>query len=467
MPHPVEPSDALPDFLRLEHAIEGCGWVEEESRALGCCIDFQSFQGPRDAPCRVWRGALGQRLVAIALPDVKLAGETDLFPRFIDLPLESRMALALVRAAGAFDWLLLLTQDRLDLHRLPSERLDARATNRAELEEDLLPHLAALAKGRNGRTATESSALSGAESLAGWIRHWTSTLGAAINLEKARSERLLWQWILMLQVARRTQGSELNQEWGLHARTDGAGGWVIGYEAASATQELCNALAQFETTFSSWLFEPAEDDDIIARLQAIDETSLLDRLRAELLMHSQDRFEPESIAWLFTDLAREQEGWRREVRGVEPIRARLQHEGWTVYQPLICDVEAFGLSAALKDCERLAEYFDEVNQYLLQRRNAGAGAAQQPDMFHPNPHGIGQEGLLNDGVNYLFGEALRLKGVEPERRLGVAVVFLLKGLQLSVQMNWPFFGVDTLEDLFAADAARTHKLHPGYLDPSS
>ena len=49
---------------------------------------------------------------------------------------------------------------------------------------------------------------------------------------------------------------------------------------------------------------------------------------------------------------------------------------------------------------------------------------------------------------HCIGEALRLKGVESERRFGVGVTFLLKALALVQKMEWPFLGVDTLDCLF-------------------
>ena len=186
----------------------------------------------------------------------------------------------------------------------------------------------------------------------------------------------------------------------------------------SATEDMSRHLLHFEDYFSSRLFE-MDRQDLTQRLEQIEETSLVDRLRAEMLMQSQDRFEPETVAWLFTSLDREQEGWRREVAGVEPVRRRLAHEGWTVYQPLVCDVGREGLTFALREADRLARYLNDVDQFLRQRRQADPGLpAGQPDLFRPNPRGIGATGLLDDGAQLPLRRGAAPARSRPRQPLG-------------------------------------------------
>jgi hypothetical protein len=442
------PSPLLADFHRLTQETRRCGWTPDESSVLKGELFFQTFQGGQVAPCQGYVNPAGQRLIVIALPDLLLPDHDSLFPRFVNLPLETRMVLAMVKLVGGYEWLLLTTRGRGELIRVAEETTECRAEREDAIQADLLPALAALARDRAAVMPGGASHLSGAVSLRDWIRHWALHLAPAIEQTPDETERIIWKWILMLQTIRRIEGSEAAGDWGLRCKlVDGR--WSISYDALSATDDLCHALERFDQSFSTWLFD-ADVAGQIRRLRRLEETSLLDRLRAELLMHSQDRFEPETVAWMFTDLEREQEGWRREVAGVEPARKRIQHDGWTIFQPLTVDVAHYGLTAALGDADRLAHYLNDQHHFFSQRRKIEdeGPLTIQPDLFCPNPRGIGPGGLLDDGANYLFGEALRLRGVEPGRRFGVGVTFLLKGLALIQHMDWPFLGIDTLDRLF-------------------
>jgi len=445
----MEPSLASnkPDLARLVRELTRCGWYEAPLDILEGELYFRTFQGGQVAPCLRFGSEKGRHLLLIALEQVALSGEEELFPHFLNLAMETRMALAAARLLGQPDWFLFLTRESVELYRMPEEVCEQRAATEKEMEEELLPALAALAQGREGGISLGARHLPGAESLGGWIQHSTVQLAAALKAPTAAVERMLWKWILMLQVARRSEGSEALGGWGLTCERQ-EGRWTIAYDAVSATDDLCRALEAFDQSFATRLFayESAEQTQW---LRGIEESSLVDRLRAELLMQSQERFEPETIAWLFTDLAREQEGWRREVAGAEPIRQRFSHDGWTIFRPLVADVGRYGLTAALRDAERLAQVLGDHNLYIQQRRkNDPQGPLSQPDLFHQNPRGIGPGGELDDGLNYLYGEALRVAGVAPERQFGVGVTFLLKALALGAKMEWPFLGLDTLDRLF-------------------
>jgi hypothetical protein len=452
LPQDPAVASALPSYGRLADEVERCGWQRAPHEALRQSVLFRTFQGGHAAACDRFGNEQGQFLLLVNLESVRLPGDEELFPRFLDLALEERMALALARTLGGVDWVLLLTQGRLELLRLADEVSEYRVGECEDFESALLPGLTALARGRARGGQIGHRQLPGAESLGGWIRHWSLQLAAAFEDQADHVERVIWKWILMLQVTRRMEGGEAaGGGWGLRCEPD-EGRWSVGYDAISATEDLCRALESFDQNFPTRRLE-SEEEPFLARLRRLDETSLIDRLRAELLMHSQNRFEPETVAWLFTDLAREQEGWRREVRGVEPIRKRIQMDGWTVYGPLVLDVGRYGLTAALGDTDRLADYLNELNLFERRRQlgERAAAATRQPDLFCPNPRGIGPTGQLDDGLNYMFGETLRLRGVPGDQRFGVAVTFLLKALALAPRMGWPFLGIDTLDRIFLAD----------------
>ncbi|OPZ08802.1 MAG: hypothetical protein BWZ08_00889 [candidate division BRC1 bacterium ADurb.BinA292] len=442
---------ADPSSLRLFPPCHGvladlqrCGWRPADQPSAPR-LEFRTYQGVHEAQCAEVENPAGRRLLLIGLESVVLARDEDLFPRFLNLAIETRMALAYGVAASRADWLLLLTRDRIDLYRLPEETALQQATAAGDYDEGLLPELAALARTEVDALRLGSQHLRGADSLRGWIRHWALQLAYAVQLPPDQVEPVLWRWILMLQWVRRTERSEANGSWGLYCRAEGDR-WAVGYDAQTAFADLTNALSRFDELFHSEMFR-CDLELLLGRLNQIEETTLLDRLRAELLMHSQDRFEPETVAWLFTDLAREQEGWRREVSGVEPLRRRLHHQGWTIYRPLACDVERHGLTFALRETERLAHYLNNQMVYARQPESPSPATAQ-PDLFKPEIRGVGPTGHLDDPVNYLFEEALRLRGVEAESRFGVGLVFLLKALALGQEFDWPFFGVDTLDALF-------------------
>lgn len=436
-------------YPALTRELKRCGWMECPLDILEGELYFQTFQGGCGAPCALHQNEQGRRLLLIGLEQVTLPPHEELFSRFLNLPLESRMALSVTHLLGEPDWLLLLTSDRLDLYRLPEELHLVSAHTPDEIEDDLLPALAALARGREDGLNPGASHLPGAETFGGWLRHWTHQIAATLRIDPSVVERLLWKWVLMLQTARRTEGCDLLGGWGLACERQ-AGRWTVSYNALNTVEELGRALELFDENFSTRLLpaEPARRRQ--EWLQRLEDASLLDRLRAELLMHTQDLFEPETVAWMFTDLAREQEGWRREMAGdIAPVRQSFRHEGWSVVQPMTCDVRRYGLTATLRDAERLARYLADLNLFMRQRkRTLPQAATLQMDLFCQNPRGIGPGGELDDGVNYLFGEALRLRGVEPERRFGVGVTFLLKALALVQKLEWPFAGVNTLDKLF-------------------
>jgi hypothetical protein len=442
----VEP--ILPPYAQVAAEVERCGWQPAPHAALQQPVLFRTFQGNHAAPCARFGNEQGQFLLLINLEPVQLPGDEDLFPRFLNLAMEERMALTLARTIGGVDWVLLITQGRIDLLHLSDENNECRVAGRDDYDNDLLPALTALARGRVRGGHGGQRQLPGAESLGGWIRHWSLQLATVFEGPSRHLERVIWKWLVMLQVTRRLEGGEASAGgWGLQCEPD-EDRWTVAYDALSATDDLCRAVDTFDQNFLTRQLD-SEDESFVAHLRKLDESSLVDRLRAEMLMHSQNRFEPETVAWLFTDLAREQEGWRREVRGVEPVRRRLQMEGWNVYGPLVIDVGRFGLTAALTDTDRLADYLNELNLFERQRVSfERSEATRQPDLFHPNPRGIGPTGQLDDGLNYMFGETLRLRGVPAEQRFGVAVTLLLKALALAPRMGWPFLGIDSLDRVF-------------------
>lgn len=440
-----EPSvnDRLPGFEQLAARLGACHWRVAAPASFGDRVWFQTFQGRHLAPCRRFENEAGRGLLLIGLPQIHQPPREELFARFLNLSMESRMALSLARWSGEADWLLLLTADRLDLFGLPEESCRFYAANDGEVTEQLMPMLASIGRGRDwigGGFPHQPEA----ETLSGWLKYWSLQLGASIEEPPAAAEQILWKWILMLQLARHTRAGQPDAGWGIVCgRDDGI--LTIAYDAVGATQDLTRALASFDVHFKTGLL----DGDVgqqLRRLQRLDETSLVDRLRAELLMNSQNRFEPETIAWLFTDLDREQEGWRREVRGVEPIRRRIGLDGWAVEHPLVCDIGAFGLTAALRDMEALALYVHECRE--LAQTAADRPPLVQPDLFRPAPRGVNRRGELVDPLNYLLGCALRVEGVPGGEKTGVGLVLLLKTLSISSRLGWPIERVDALDQVF-------------------
>lgn len=434
-----KPLPGIPEICGL---LQSCHWTAASPAPLGDQAWFQTFQGRHLAPCRRFENEAGRGLLLIALPAIHQPPREELFARFLNLPMETRMALTAARWGGDADWLLLLTADRLELFSLPEESRRLGVTGEKDLAEQLTPMLASLGHGRDW-IGGEIPHQPEAESLRGWIRHWALQLGSEIEEPPASAAQLLWKWILMLQRARHTRSGQPDEGWGITcAREDDA--LVVAYDAVGATQGLTRNLALFEQCFQTTLLG-GEVDRQLRRLQRLDETALVDRLRAELLMNSQNRFEPETVAWLYTDLDREQEGWRREVRGVEPVRRRIGLDGWAVERPLVCDVGHFGLTAALRDMQALALYIHELRE--LAQAETGIPMVQ-PDLFRPTPVGVNPRGELVDPVNYLLGCALRVEGVPQADRMGVGLVLLLKAMALASRLGWPIDKIDSIDRVF-------------------
>jgi hypothetical protein len=237
--------------------------------------------------------------------------------------------------------------------------------------------------------------------------------------------------------------------WGLSCERRGDR-WSLAYDSLGTHPDLAAAIESFDSTFSSRRFT-GDAETHLQWLAALEETSLAERLRAELLMQARIKFEAECAAWLFTDVDREQAGWRREVSGLTPIRRRIAASGWMVAGPLKCDVARFGLTAALRDADRLAQYWRDFDVACRREREAGRSAPSQPDLFFGAPRGVGPGGSLDDGINFVLSEALRVEGAPPEEEFGVAVVMLLKALAWIGRCDWPFFGVDTVDRVFEVE----------------
>lgn len=433
----------LPGFEQLAARLNACHWRPGAAASFGEQVWFQTFQGRHLAPCRRFENEIGRGMLLIGLPQIHQPPHDELFARFLNLSIESRMALSLARWSGEADWLLLLTADRLDLFSMPEESCRFSASNDHEVTEQLAPMLASIGRGRDwigGGFPHQPEA----ESLNGWLRYWALQLGASIEEPPASAEHILWKWILMMQLARHTQSSQPDEGWGIVCGREGDI-LTIAYDAVGATQDLTRHLASFELSFRTEILG-GDVGQQLRRLQRLDETALIDRLRAELLMNSQNRFEPETVAWLFTNLDREQEGWRREVRGVEPIRRRIGLDGWAVEHPLACDIGTYGLTAALRDMESLALYLHELRE--LAQNDSDRPPLVQPDLFRPAPRGVNDRGELVDPLNYLLGCALRVEGVPEPERTGVGLVLILKALSIASRLGWPIEKIDAIDRVF-------------------
>jgi hypothetical protein len=443
---PTAESWADPQLILRE--LERCGWKPADVPPSEAIEAFNFPAGVR-APVRQLRSDRGAGLITLDFGDAVLAGREELFPRFLDFPMETRLALEALRGITGIGHMLLLGREEIVLIRVPQEAIEYRVRSMTEFESELLPALVAKAGARGDRLQAVPSPMEEAQNLRGWLRHWGRQLSAQLDVAPEDCERFLWKLILMLQAERKIEPQEAPGRWGLRRERRGRE-LTLAYDSLSTHEDLRRLLEDFEHTFSTRIFS-GDADMHIDWLRSMEETSLAEQLRAELLMQSQLRFEAETVAWLFTDFDREQAGWRRDVAGLEPLSKRLATEGWQVLRPLACDVQLHGLASALRDADRLAERWADYNAFLSRHEPRGAESRfSQPDFFLGTPRGIGPAGELTDGVNFLFSESLRLTGVAPEEEFGVGLVFLLKALTFPGKFEWPFFGIDTLDRLWRA-----------------
>lgn len=437
-------TDTLPDYNLLSREIERCGWRPADPPPLNGDLFFQTAGGGIHAPARVFASERGERLALIDLTALQFPPREELFARFIDFPMEVRLALAAASRLAACNLVLLIQAGAFELYSLPAESLAYRATNVREFEDEMLPALAARTIHRGEALSAVPNWLEAAETLRGWLSHWGRLLADALGEESEDCQRWVWKIILMLQVSRATGDGELGGGWGLACERLGPA-WSLSYDSLGTHEDLGRRLDEFEQTFSSRIFSGDAESDR-ARLARLEETSLVEQLRAELLMQSRLRFEPDCVAWLFASMEREQEGWRREVSGLAPLRRRLGADGWSVLAPLECDVAAHGLAALLRDLDRLAQYWTEFDALGARRESRSAAEIySQPDLFRGNPRGVSPAGRLDDPVNFVLSESIRVAGAAPEDEFGVGIVILLKSLGLVGRLDWPFFGIDSLD----------------------
>jgi len=235
--------------------------------------------------------------------------------------------------------------------------------------------------------------------------------------------------------------------WGFRQYTEN-NDILITYDSTRTTGDLCNLLIEFDRLFTSIHLQPVSEE-YLQKLRDLDDTSILDRLRAELLMISRDRFEAETVAWIHTSLEEEQQGWQREMMGLEPVRKRLKFEDWTVYQPLICNVPKWGLSHCLLEMSRLARFIQERFDFQEGARlDEQERTCSQPDLFNPRPAGTDSSGIMDDPASFLVGETLNIVGVSDPDRFGICLTVLLKALALINTYKWDFRGIHTLDHIF-------------------
>lgn len=445
-------TDGLPDLELISRELERCGWSRASVGSFDGELLFQSGQRSVRAPGALFQPSRGgEPLLLVDFGSAFLTGHEELYTRFLDFSIETRMALSAATLLASAGHLLLLSEGKVELFRLPEETLEYRVTTPREYEEELLPALVSRARQKGGTLAALPNAPEAAGSLRGWLAHWSRTLSDPVGAPSADCEKFLWKIILMLQAARKTGQGEMAGGWGLQCeKLDSI--WSLSYDTLSTHDDLARALEEFDQTFSSRIFS---GDAELHRgwLSAVEEGSLMEQLRAELLMQSQFKFAAESVAWLHTSMESEQRGWQLEVRGIEPIRRRISASQWSVLTPLTCDVGRYGLSHALRETERLAQHWTDQAIYLRAAAEKAEASFSQPDLFHAAPRGIGPRNQLDDGVNFLFSESLRLSGVPAGGEFDVGITFLLKALDLVKRLEWPFFGVDTLDRLWSTPEA--------------
>lgn len=438
----------MPATATLLAQLERCGW-QADSQWSDEQWTLATSQGPRRAHAWGRVSEAGGRMLVVRLAELNLPGERELYARFLDFPLEVRLVIELGRQRYDAPWLLLITDASAELLRLPSEISELTVSGSVQLEGTLLPVLTTLARHPEGSQLTQPHRLEGAESLRDWLRHWAIQLAGVLDAAPEPCERMLWKWVIALQASRQHATVPRDDTWGIETKVQ-SGDFEVRYQSLSTVEQLALQLDAFDATITTRLFD-GESAQQHEWLEALSTTSLLEQLRAELLMHGRYRFEAATVAWIFADLDQEQKGWRQEIVGLTPLRELLDHNGWHVYRPLACEVERWGLGAALRDAERLATYWRDRDIYLRQRRESGAEPQPvwgQPDLFCKPPTGIDAQGLLYDGINFLYGESLRLENLSPERRFGVGVTFLLLSLGLTTRMGWPWRGVQTLDKLW-------------------
>jgi hypothetical protein len=463
---PLATLTQLPVYDEILHVLMESGWHSEKSNGLGRRYILRTFQGRQETEARILASACDVAMFVIDMEKVVLPPPEDLLDRFLNLPMEIRLALipahALNRKGGMIDWVLIRTASRIDLLRLKTERIECLVTDRDGYEHELMPLLAGIMNGRRISTPFDMDNVSSADNLGHWIQHWSSQLGSASGVSPADAEHILWQWIVMLQLTRKLNEVELDDDtpgsqypaasgipgyWGFMQYQENAD-ILLTYDSTSATKDLCQLLIDFDRLFTSSCFRPVSEE-YLQKLRMLDDTAILDRFRAELMMISRDRFEAETVAWLYTSLEEEQQGWRMEMQGLEPVRKRLKFEGWTVYQPLVCRIPEWGLSHCLLEMDRLARFIQERSDFqkgtLCRELDH---VCTQPDLFNPSPSGTDHSGIMDDPASFLVGETMSLKGVDAADEFCVGLIVLLKTLGLIKTYGWEFRGIHTLDHIF-------------------
>ncbi len=438
------------DAALIAREVERCGWTATKSGLAGERFELPLSGLEVSASVHPYRNERSSILLVVDLGAGQLPTRRELFIRYLDFSIETRMILDAARKLAGANFLILLSDRRIELYSTETERLIEEAHSAREFEEGILPALIPRAAGSSEIQRALLGTQGETESLGGWLRNWAHKIGSHLEIAIADVETLIWKIILMLQLDRTVSaGHSQTGHWGLR-REQTEQGWRLSYDALSARDDLRLALETFDQTFSSRIF--SGDAELHNQwFDALEETSLVEQFRTELLMLARFRFSADQVAWLFTNVEREQEGWRREVSGLTEIRKRLISRGWQVFDPLVADLAAHGLTSVLREADRVAEHWHDYAAYRRRIENEGrADAAEQPDLFLSRPRGVNERDQLVDPINFIFEESFRVGGVTATVEFSIGLCLLLKSLEWAERFDWPFAGVDALDRIWQA-----------------
>src|SRR5262245_53390215 len=90
-------SDGLPGLQLLARELERCGWRKVPAGLIEDGFTFQTADGSANTVTHLFRAERGEPLLVVDFEDIPLAGHDELYPRFLDFPLEIRLVLGASR----------------------------------------------------------------------------------------------------------------------------------------------------------------------------------------------------------------------------------------------------------------------------------------------------------------------------------------------------------------------------------
>ncbi len=367
-----------------------------------------------------------------------------LYTQFEDLGGEVRHLLSWWRENPPRPEYLLLTDgEQTLLVDAETEECLASCEVHTDLSERVLPHLdfRDVARGSLREFPRRTPDDYGKE-MAGWISHWTATLGSSLKMERPSAQSLV-ESLFLARLAERlgfAPGKPRIEDWAWIG--EGAGG-DAGSKAKGRRRQVAASSPALKPLRRLWQALDAAgylrtfrltERQLLALVERLHPADLPDRWLAGVSRQSWKRFRAEVFAAAFADEELRHKSWTSMVTGelpAAPVDPQNSEDSsvWlhTIWE---LDLDALGYQPVLRALDVAVDSLREYN--LTQRAVAlrGDRAHLQLSLFEPPPEGLTATLRLTDPVAHALANVVRVRTQSGERARMMRFVLAARALEL-------------------------------------